>query len=120
MWQVLSGRYDPDQRRLGNLDDLIGLTDRRHQRLRHIESITINQLRKLNPDNLEDKLLELADDHTYEIKRSPAAILREGYYRRASEGFDPLLDEIRAELQKLGPVTADKAGFFAKQPAGSK
>jgi len=68
-------------------------------------SLTINQLRKSNPDNLEGKLLELANNHRYEIKRSSGAILREGFYRRTSEGFEPLLDEIRVELLKLDPVT---------------
>lgn len=106
IWPLLKGQNDLDQQRLDNLNDLVDLSERWRQKLGHIVRVTIKQLRNLDPEVLENKLLELADNYKYEIKSYSGAILREGYYRRASEGLDLLLDEFRIELQKLDPVTA--------------
>ena len=104
---VLEGQTELEKRRLNNLDDLVGLSERWHQRLGYIVRAAIKQLRGIQVDDLIHELTELAKSQATDIKLMPWAILKEGYYRRTSEGFKPFLDEIRVELEKLDPVTLD-------------
>lgn len=87
-----------EKNRLKNLNELIGLEERWKTKLKHIVRTTIKQLRMADFQNLENKLLEMADSKACEIGDLSSAILHTGYLRNAGEGCELLLEELNLEF----------------------
>ena len=94
----LASEDETEQIRLQNLDELIGIEERWKKRLGHIIRTTIKQLRKADFENLEDKLLEMADSKECEIGELPFGILHTGYLKLAGEGNESLVEELWEEV----------------------
>jgi hypothetical protein len=92
---ILESEDETEKIRLQNLNDLIGLKDRWRTRLRHIVRTTIKQLRMADFEIIENKILEMADSKACEIGNLPFGILHTGYLRKAGEGCELLLEELK-------------------------
>jgi hypothetical protein len=106
IFPVLKTMNLTDQKRLDNLDNLVGLSSRWRRNLIQLIQRTAKRYRGTDLIELQAKLFEEAENMAFEIKHMPWAILREGFYRKVAEGYKPLLDELRVEIGKLDPVTA--------------
>ncbi|SDU40866.1 hypothetical protein [Desulfobacula phenolica] len=90
---------DPTEKtRLQNFNELIGLEDRWRKKLTHIVRTTIKQLKRAQFENLENKLMEMAESKACEIGHLDSGILHAGYLKRAGEGCELLIDELREEF----------------------
>lgn len=106
IYPVLKGSNPVDQRRLDNLNDLVGLSSRWRSKLDQLVRATAKKFRNAKLEELQAKLVEDADNMAFEMKHIPGAILREAFSRKVAEGYQPLLDELRVEIGNLDPVTA--------------
>ncbi len=109
IYPVLKGSNQNDQKRLDNLNDLVGLSSQWRRKLNQLVQSTAIKYRDAKLEELQAKLLEDADNMVFEMKHISGAILREAFSRKVAEGYKPLLDELRVEIGNLDPVTATES-----------